>query len=115
MKSHEQGSLDELFARIRPYIDLQFNDILRKVLESKQVSVSRLHDLLQEYEYIIELESIRRYFNPNERSRRFPPKDFVKAFCKCLDLTDDQEETLLILWVRMKLLRKLERKNKMEI
>jgi hypothetical protein len=114
MDSHEKNSSDRLFAEIQPCIDFQFNDFLRKILESKQVGISHLYDLLQDLNYYAELESIRRYFNANKQSRRFPPKDFIKAFCKCLNLTNDQEKTLLILWSRTKILRKLERKTKLK-
>jgi hypothetical protein len=112
MNSNERDTLNNLFVNIRFYIDWEYSDFLRKVLEYKQVSITILYDLLQAQEYIIELESLRRYFNSNQRSSRFPPKDFVRAFCRCLELTCEQEEILLVLWVRMKVIRKFERKFK---
>lgn len=112
MNRHEQDTLDDLFAKIRFYIDWQYSDFLKRVLEYKQVSIGILYNLLQEQGYVIELESLRRYFNSNKQSNRFPPKDFVKVFCKCLDLTCEQEAVLLILWGRMKVIRKLEKKLK---
>ncbi|MCC5633061.1 hypothetical protein [Nostoc sphaeroides] len=110
MSSHEPDALNDLFAKIGLYIDWQYSDFLKRVLEYKLVSISTLYDLLQEQGYTIELESLRRYFNSNKQSSRFPPKEFVKVFCKCLDLTCEQEAILLILWGRMKVIRKLERK-----
>ena len=110
MNSSELDSLNDLFVNIGLYIDWQYSDFLRKVLEFKQVSITTLYDLLQEQEYIIELESLRRYFNSNQRSNRFATKDFVRVFCRCLDLTCEQERILLIIWGRMKIIRKFERK-----
>lgn len=110
MNSSEPDSLNELFANIGFYIDWQYSDFLRKILEYKQISITILYELLQKQEYIIELESLRRYFNSNQRSTRFPPKDFVQAFCRCLELSVEQERILLVLWGRMKIIRKFERK-----
>ncbi|MER3434673.1 MAG: hypothetical protein C4288_14925 [Leptolyngbya sp. ERB_1_1] len=101
-----------MFADINPYIYWEFSDYLRKVLEYKETSITTLYELLQDLGYVIEIESLRRYFNPNDCSSRFPPKSFVNVFCRCLQLTHEQEEILLLLWTRMKVIRKINKKMK---
>jgi hypothetical protein len=112
--------LNSLFAEISPYIYWEFSDFLNEVLKYKQIDVATLYYLIEGSDYeieksnyeMVEIESFRRYFNSNMRVNRFPPKEFVKVFCRCLQLTDKQEEILLILHARLKVIRKLNKKMK---
>lgn len=104
--------MDELFRPIREFRDISLSSFLRKILEYLRVSVIELHRMLVKNEYHIELESLYRYFNPGEQSNRFPPKDFLKAFSLCLDLTDKQTDLLILFWSNVKLYKKIQRKVK---
>ena len=106
------SSIDALFKPIREFRDMSISTFLKKILECKGVTVVELHQILLQSKYVIELESLYRYFNPSEQSNRFPPKNFIKAFSVSMGLTDDQADLLIIFWSNAKLGKKIQRKIK---
>lgn len=111
-RESEYRSMEDLFRPIREFRNISFSSFLRKILEYRGVNVIELHKMLIKNEYHIELESLYRYFNPGEQSNRFPPKDFLKAFSICLNLTDEQTDLLILFWSNVKLYKKIQRKVK---
>lgn len=99
-------SIDSLFRILRDYYQLHPSKLLKFILLEKGVTVAELHNRLIANSYLVNLESIYRYLNPNPNSNRVPSKDFVQAFSQALQLTDEQRNLLIKFWCRWKATRR---------
>jgi hypothetical protein len=102
----ESFSVEEIFQLIRNYHLLNLSDFLKSILLEKKVSVSDLHKRLQQKDYCLNIESLHRYFNPSQKSNRFPSKDFIEIFAEVVTLTDEQTKLLLQFWVYSRFIKK---------
>lgn len=91
-------SIEEIFKLIRDYHQLNLSSFLKDILLDKEISISELHKRLQQKDYHLNIESLHRYFNPSQKSNRFPARDFIEVFSEAVTLTDEQTKLLLQFW-----------------
>jgi hypothetical protein len=103
---NQPSSLEDIFQTIDRYHKLSLSELLRRILAEKELTVAELYRKLNEYGYYLSLESLYRYFNPNTRSNRFPPEDFLRAFLGILQLSEEEANALLLFWKHYKLIKK---------
>jgi hypothetical protein len=97
---------EKIFKVIRDYHQLNLSHFLRAILLDKGVSIIELYQKLQAKGFYLNRESLYRYFNPSQKSNRFPSQDFIKAFSEVLQLTDEQSELLLKFWIYWRIIKK---------
>lgn len=102
----ESLSVEEIFKLIRNYHQLNLSGFLKDILSDKNVSISELHKRLQQKDYCLNIESLHRYFNPSQKSNRFPSKDFIKIFAEVVTLTDEQTKLLFQFWIYYRFVKK---------
>jgi hypothetical protein len=102
----ESFSVEEIFTLIRDYHQLNLSSCLKIILLDKKVSIPELHKRLQQKDYCLNIESLHRYFNPSQKSNRFPSRDFIKIFSEVVTLTDEQTKLLLQFWIYCRFIKK---------
>ena len=106
---------DQLFNLIRTIQQLDLSRCLKIILDEKRIEVIKLHQILQDQGYMINRESLYRYFNPSPKSRRYPSLDFIDAFSVALRLNQQEAELLRSLWSYCRLLKKLSNQEQLPI
>ena len=81
MDENEHTKLDSIINQIKEFNNLKINDILAQIKATREVHINKLHESLeQECNYVIQIESLRRYFSSVEGTTRFPPKRMFEKF-----------------------------------
>lgn len=75
-----------------------FSVFLQDLLKERGGSKSALYDYLVAQDYYIEKTSLYRYFNASKGVNRIPDALFLCWFARYLNLSEQEERALLMLW-----------------